>query len=141
MHMSLAQGIARAQVAERVRQAEQARLSRTAAAERTPRQRQPFGFTVQWPTLWLPRPVDVHAAIGRPTDLDPRHDGRLVADIVRERAEVHGEAFELQLTGTAGGRFSQGEGSAQLTLDALDFVRTLSGRLPGVGVMRHLLPL
>ena len=55
--------------------------------------------------------------------------------------QLHGEPFDLQLTGTAGGTFSQGQGGEHVEMDALDFVRTLAGRLPGAGVMRHPLPL
>jgi hypothetical protein len=47
----------------------------------------------------------------------------------------------LHLTGAAGGTFRQGEGGEHVEMDALDFIRTLSGRLPGTGVMRHPLPL
>ena len=112
----------------------------------------PFGGPVGWKPVnyllevgftrdtWAHR-IDIHAVIGRPMQLDPAHDGRLVADIVQEWAELYREPFELQLTGTAGGTFSQGEGGEHVEMDALDFVRTLAGRLPGTGVMRHPLPL
>ena len=73
-------------------------------------------------------------------DPDPSHDGRLVADMVGEWAQVHGEPFELHLTGPAGGDFSQGDDGEQVEMDALNFIRTLSGRLPGEGVMSHALP-
>jgi len=112
----------------------------------------PFGDPIGWKPVnyllevgftrdtWAHR-VDIHAAIGRPMELDSAHDGRLVADIVGEWAELHGEPFDLHLTGPAGGTFSQGRGGEQVELDALDFVRTLAGRLPGAGVLRHPLPL
>ena len=69
------------------------------------------------------------------------HDGRLVADLVGEWATIHGQPFELVLAGPAGGRFSQGTGGEHVEFDAVDFVRTLSGRLPGTGVLAHPLPL
>ena len=109
----------------------------------------PFGDPIGWKPVnylldvgftrdvWAHR-IDIHAVIGRLMELDHAHDGRLVADIVREWAELHGEPFDLRLSGTAGGTFSQGEGGE---MDALDFIRTLCGRLPGAGVMRHPLPL
>ena len=112
----------------------------------------PFGAPVGWKPVnyllevgftrdvWAHR-IDIHAAIGRPMELNHDHDGRLVADIVREWAELHGEAVDLHLTGTAGGTFSHGEGGEHVEINALDFIRTLSGRLPGAGVMRHPLPL
>lgn len=112
----------------------------------------PFGEPIGWKPvnyllevgftrdIWAHR-IDIHSAIGRPMELDPSHDGRLVADIVREWAEIHGEPFELHLTGTAGGTFTRGEGGEHVDMDALDFIRTLCGRLEGSGVMRHPLPL
>src|SRR4051794_4598006 len=64
------------------------------------------GFTRD---TWAHR-IDIHAATGRRMDVDAIHDGCLVADIVREWAQVHGEPFHLHLTGGAGGTFSQGDG-------------------------------
>jgi len=69
------------------------------------------------------------------------HDGRLVADIVAEWAELHRQPFDLVLTGPAGGTCTQGAGGEHVEIDALEFIRTLSGRLPGNGVLRHPLPL
>ena len=112
----------------------------------------PFGEPIGWKPvnyllevgftrdIWAHR-IDIHAAIGRPVDLDLAHDGRLVADIVAEWAQLHGEPFDLLLTGTAGGTFGQGDGGEHVEMDALDFIRTLTGRLAGSGVMRHPLPL
>ena len=112
----------------------------------------PFGDPIGWKPVnyllevgftrdvWAHR-IDIHAVIGRPMELDPAHDGRLVADIVAEWAGIHGDPFELVLTGPAGGTYSQGSGGEQVEMDALDFIRTLAGRLTGTGVMRHLLPL
>jgi uncharacterized protein (TIGR03083 family) len=112
----------------------------------------PFGEPIGWKPVnyllevgftrdvWAHR-IDIHAAIDRPMELSPAHDGRLVADIVGEWAELHREPFELHLTGPAGGTFSQGNGGEHVELDALEYIRTLSGRLPGTAVMRHPLPL
>jgi len=68
--------------------------------------------------------------IGRPMNLDHNHDGRLIADIVAEWAKLHGEPFDLHLSGTAGGTFSRGEGGEHVEMDALDFIRTLSDDFP-----------
>jgi uncharacterized protein (TIGR03083 family) len=95
------------------------------------------GFTRD---VWTHR-IDIHGAIGRPMHLTPEHDGRLVADIVAEWAGIHGLPFELVLDGPAGGKFTQGVGGERVEIDALDFIRTLSGRLPGTGVLSHPLPL
>lgn len=108
----------------------------------------PVGWTGLWYLLdvgftrdvWAHR-IDLEAATGRPMELSADHDGRLVADYVAEWASIHGQPFELVLTGTAGGAFSQGVGGERVELDALEFVRTLSGRRPGTGVLVHPLPL
>jgi uncharacterized protein (TIGR03083 family) len=112
----------------------------------------PFGPPIGWTSLkylldvgftrdvWAHR-IDLHAAIGRPMQLTADHDGRLVADIVGEWADLHGEPFELVLEGPAGGKFEQGVDGERVEIDALDFIRTLSGRLPGAGVLNHPLPL
>ena len=90
--------------------------------------------------MWAHR-IDVHAAIGRPMHLTADHDGRLVADIVGEWAQVHGQPFELVLDGPAGGTFAQGVGGEHVEIDAVEFIRVLAGRLPGTGVLANPLPL
>jgi uncharacterized protein (TIGR03083 family) len=112
----------------------------------------PFGPPIGWAPLkylldvgftrdvWAHR-IDVHTAIGRPIQLTADHDGRLVADIVAEWAGIHGQPFELVLDGPAGGKFRQGAVGERVEIDALDFIRTLSGRRPGTGVLSNPLPL
>ena len=95
------------------------------------------GFTRD---VWAHR-IDIHAAIGRPMHLTADHDGRLVADIVAEWAGIHGEPFELVLEGPSGGKYSHGVDGERVEIDALAFIRTLSGRLPGTGVLSNALPL
>ncbi len=112
----------------------------------------PFGPPIGWAPLkylldvgftrdvWAHR-IDIHAAIGRPMVASADHDGRLVADIVAEWAAIHGQPFELVLDGPAGGKFTQGVAGERVEMDALDFIRTLSGRLTGSGVLTNPLPL
>jgi uncharacterized protein (TIGR03083 family) len=112
----------------------------------------PFGPPVGWEPLkylldvgftrdvWAHR-IDICAVTDHTMGATAEHDGRLVADIVGEWAALHGEPFELVLDGPAGGKFSQGIEGERVELDAFDFIRTLSGRLPGSGVLRHPLPL
>jgi uncharacterized protein (TIGR03083 family) len=88
---------------------------------------------------WMHR-VDVATATGRPLELTPDHDGRIVADVVAEWARRHGQPFRLTLTGPAGGRFAHGEGGQELTVDAVAFCRTLAGRLPGDGLLAQEVP-
>ncbi len=47
----------------------------------------------------------------------------------------------LTLTGPAGGEFRVGPGGEPQVVDAVEFVRILSGRAAGPGVLRHKLPL
>lgn len=77
---------------------------------------------------WLHRVADLARAVDRPPALDPDHDGRIVADVVAEWARRHGAAFELTLTGPAGGSFRSGTGGPSLEVDAIEFCRMLSGR-------------
>jgi uncharacterized protein (TIGR03083 family) len=112
----------------------------------------PFGPPVGWKPLkylldvgftrdvWAHR-IDIHAAIDQPMHLTAEHDGRLVADILAEWASIHGQPFELVLEGPAGGKFSQGVDGERIEIDAVDFIRTLSGRLPATGVLSNPLPL
>ena len=84
--------------------------------------------------VWIHR-IDVCRATAHQPHLTPGHDGRLVADVVREWAERHGESFTLRLTGPAGGTFVEASGGPELTLDPLEFCRALSGRSPGEGLL------
>jgi uncharacterized protein (TIGR03083 family) len=88
---------------------------------------------------WMHR-VDITRATGREMVLTADHDGRLVADVVAEWARRHGQPFTLHLTGPAGGVFTQGTGGDELTLDAVEFCRTLSGRANGAGLLTQEVP-
>ena len=79
---------------------------------------------------WMHR-MDICRATGRSPVLTADHDGVLVADVVEEWADRHGRPYQLHLTGPAGGRFSKGKDGPELTLDAVDFCRVLSGRTAG----------
>jgi uncharacterized protein (TIGR03083 family) len=96
-----------------------------------------MGFTRD---VWMHR-VDVARAVGRPLVVTEEHDGRLVADIVAEWAQLHDDPFTLDLRGPAGGCYSARGGDEPTRLDAVEFVRILSGRRDGVGVLQHKLPL
>jgi uncharacterized protein (TIGR03083 family) len=108
----------------------------------------PVGWTGLWYLLdvgftrdvWAHR-VDLSIATGKPMDLSADHDGRLVADLVAEWARIYPQAFDLVLEGPAGGRYTRGVGGEHVEIDAVDFVRTLSGRVPGTGVLAEPLPL
>lgn len=84
--------------------------------------------------VWTHR-VDIARATGRDLRLDPATDGAIVADVVADWAERHGQPFELTLTGPAGGTFVQGDGGERLELDAVELCRVLSGRAEGDGLL------
>jgi uncharacterized protein (TIGR03083 family) len=96
-----------------------------------------IGFTRD---VWMHR-VDIARAAGLPLALTAEHDGRIVADIVAEWAQLHTDPFTLELRGPAGGRYAARGGDAPVDLDAVEFVRILSGRGDGDGVLLHKLPL
>ena len=83
--------------------------------------------------VWIHR-VDVCRATDRQLELTPEHDGRLVADVVRDWADRHGQPFTLHLAGVAGGTFAHA-GGPRLELDAVEFCRVLSGRSVGEGLL------
>jgi uncharacterized protein (TIGR03083 family) len=95
------------------------------------------GFTRD---VWMHR-IDLARATAKPLDVDPDHDGRIVADIVTEWAGTHGEPFTLDLGGPAGGRFRVGTGGEHVEIDAIEFCRILAERGHGTGLLRHPLPL
>jgi len=88
---------------------------------------------------WMHR-VDIASASQRPLELTAAHDGRIVADVVAEWARRHGRPFRLHLTGPAGGRFTSGTDGQELTLDAVEFCRTLGGRVSGEGLLAQEVP-
>lgn len=84
--------------------------------------------------VWMHR-IDIARATGLPLHLDAAVDARVIEDVVAEWAAQHGEAFVLSLHGPAGGDFCQGVDGQRLELDAIDFCRTISGRVPGDGLL------
>jgi uncharacterized protein (TIGR03083 family) len=77
--------------------------------------------------VWMHR-VDISRATANPMDLNAAHDGRLVAVIVGEWAGRHGQPYDLELEGPAGGHFRSGRDGERIRLDAVEFCRVLSGR-------------
>lgn len=94
--------------------------------------------------MWMHR-IDACRATGRELVLTADDDGRIVADVVREWARRHQQAFMLELTGIAGGRYAAqdaipGGTPASLSLDAVEFCRTLAGRSPASGLLATIVP-
>jgi uncharacterized protein (TIGR03083 family) len=88
---------------------------------------------------WMHR-VDLARAIGHELHLTSDHDGQIVADVVAEWAERHGAPYRLTLTGPAGGAWTSGRGGEEITLDAIEFCRIVSGRATGTGLMSTQVP-
>ncbi len=88
---------------------------------------------------WMHR-VDLARATGRELALSHDHDGRIVADVVKEWAGRHGRPFTLALAGPAGGEYRQGAGGEHIELDAVEFCRVVSGRGTGTGLLTHSVP-
>lgn len=88
---------------------------------------------------WMHR-VDIARATGREIVLTPEHDGRIVADVVAEWARRHGKACTLTLTGPAGGEYVAGDHGENITIDAVEFCRTLAGRATGGGLLSQQVP-
>jgi uncharacterized protein (TIGR03083 family) len=105
--------------------------------------RQPLGylFNVGFTRdAWMHR-IDLAEATGKPFNADAGHDGRIVADLVAEWATTHGLPFVLELTGPAGGHYTQGVSGERVNIDAIEFARTLAERAHGEGVLSNPLPL
>lgn len=101
-----------------------------------------FGYlvdTILTRDTWMHR-VDLAQATGKPMHLTAEHDGALIADVVAEWACRHGKPFTLTLTGPAGGTFSEGTGGEDITIDAVEFCRILSGRGTGSGLLTQEVP-
>ena len=88
---------------------------------------------------WMHR-VDIARATGREMVLTSAHDGRIIAAVVAEWAGRHGRPFTLALTGPAGGKYVAGEDGEHITMDAVEFCRTVSGRAVGTGLLTHEVP-
>lgn len=90
--------------------------------------------------LWMHR-IDISRALGLEPLVTAEHDGRMIADMVRDWATTHGHAFDLELTGPAGGHFAQGDNGQTLRIDAIEWIWTISGRATGSGLLAYALPL
>ncbi|HET9423653.1 MAG TPA: maleylpyruvate isomerase family mycothiol-dependent enzyme [Nocardioides sp.] len=88
---------------------------------------------------WMHR-VDLSTATGHALELTAEHDGAIVADVVQEWAERHGEPHSLTLTGPAGGSWTRGHGGPTIEMDAIEFCRVVSGRGTAEGLLETQVP-
>jgi uncharacterized protein (TIGR03083 family) len=98
--------------------------------------------TIYLRDLWMHR-IDVAYALSQPAELTPEHDGRIVADVVAEWAHRHSEPFLLDLTGPAGGTYAHGDDlpdAEHISMDVVEFCRTLAGRQPATGLLATVVP-
>jgi uncharacterized protein (TIGR03083 family) len=98
--------------------------------------------TIYLRDLWMHR-IDAARATGRALELTADHDGRVVADVVAEWARRHGQPLALELTGPAGGRYARDAGqpgAEHISMDAVEFCRTLAGRAPATGLLTTIVP-
>jgi len=98
--------------------------------------------TIYLRDLWMHR-IDLARAVNGALKLSHDHDGRIVADVVAEWARRHGKPFHLELTGPAGGSYADrpnAAGAENMSLDAVEFSRTLAGRAPATGLLTTVVP-
>lgn len=98
--------------------------------------------TIYLRDMWMHR-IDASRATGRPVELSPDHDGRIIADVVAEWSYRHRQPFLLELTGPAGGTYAHQADSPtaeHLALDAVEFCRTLAGRAAATGLFATVVP-
>jgi len=84
--------------------------------------------------------VDISRAAGLPMVEEPDHEGVIVADAVAEWAGRHGAAYDLVLTGPAGGQWSDGPGGERIEMPALEWCRAVTGRADAPGLLGTQVP-
>jgi uncharacterized protein (TIGR03083 family) len=88
---------------------------------------------------WMHR-IDIARATGKTLVLTPDHDGTIVADVVAEWADRHGQPYQLSLSGPAGGSWSTGSAGETISVDAVEFCRAVAGRAAQPGLLGYCVP-
>jgi uncharacterized protein (TIGR03083 family) len=88
---------------------------------------------------WMHR-VDISRATGRGLELTDDHDGRIIRDVADEWARIHGRPVRLVLSGPVSVELTYGDDVEELTVDAVEFCRVVSGRATGTGLMATPVP-
>ncbi len=84
--------------------------------------------------------IDIAHSTGVLATATAEHEGVIVSDVVHEWAHRHGAAYALELTGPAGGTWVRGDAAEQISMDAFDFCRALSGRSHSPGLLSQQVP-
>ncbi len=66
-----------------------------------------------------------------------------MADVVAEWSRRHGQPFLLELTGPIGATYvsdPNASGAEHASFDAVEFCRTLAGRVPATGLLATVVP-
>lgn len=84
--------------------------------------------------------VDICRATGAPMAATADHEGVIVADAVAEWAGRHRQAYDVVLTGPAGGRWTDGDGGECIEMPALEWCRAVTGRAPAPGLLATQVP-
>ena len=88
---------------------------------------------------WLHR-VDLADALGASLEVGDV-DRAIVGDVAVEWCARHGEPVALTLTGDAGGTLTAGSNGPAIELDAIEFCRIVSGRVPATNpLLGHAVP-
>ena len=98
--------------------------------------------TIYLRDLWMHR-IDAARAARQPADLTASHDGRIVADITAEWARRHGKPFLAELSGPARGSYASdpaNPAAEHISLDAVEFCRTLAGLAHPTGPLTTIVP-
>jgi hypothetical protein len=98
--------------------------------------------TIYLRDLWMHR-IDAARAARQPAELTASHDGRIVADITAEWARRHGKPFTAELSGPAGGTYASDPAdpaAEHISMDAVEFCRTLAGRAHPTGLLTTIVP-
>jgi uncharacterized protein (TIGR03083 family) len=85
--------------------------------------------------VWM-HTIDIAEAVGREAPMTTAVNRRIVQDAVIDWVRRHGQPVDVVLTGPGGGRYRSGSRGDVIELDAIDFCRTLSGRVEGEGLLQ-----
>jgi hypothetical protein len=85
--------------------------------------------------VWM-HTIDIAEAVGRDVPMAAAVNGRIVEDVVIDWIRRHGQPVDLVLAGPAGGHYRSGPHADVIQLDAIEFCRILSGRIPGEGLLK-----